>query len=123
MPSWAAIALMLFADLIPVAVVARRIGAHARRAGVPARRHYKFAFFGGLWSGLLTQCLILVWLTGQLNGPQPDVSFALGFSALMAAGLLSSAVVSGAVYLHLRMRTARDPDYEEPTDPGEVTRS
>jgi hypothetical protein len=108
---------MLVTDLIPVAVFAWRMAAHARATRVAAGQHHVYAFLGGLGGGMAMQGITLQWLVGQMNDPQP-VSYGLGMVALIVNGLIRSAVVAGCTYLHFRARMARDPDFEERTEPA-----
>ena len=115
-PVWAAFAVLLVTDLIPVAIFATRTARLARARGVAADRHYVFAFLGGLAGGLAMQGITLEWLVGQMNNPEP-VSYRLAMAVLILVGLLGSAIVAGCVYLHFRAQAARDPDYDDASKP------
>jgi hypothetical protein len=112
--------LLLVADTIPVAVGLRRIVGRARRAGIAFGPHATAAVFGGLCTGLLMNGLAVQTFLFGLGGVDP-VPFRWQQVVVLAGGLLGSAAAVGSVWLHLRMVTQRDPDYEEPRDPP-VTR-
>jgi hypothetical protein len=71
----------------------------------------------GLVAGMVGNAAVaLYFLNGAGNmGP---VHFRWLTELAIAGGMLGSAVVAGAVYLHLRLVTQRDPDYEELRAPG-----
>ena len=66
---------------------------------------------GLLANGLTVQCFLL--------RPRPVGVVPFGWQAVLivASGTCASTLAAGGAYLHLRMVTRRDPDYEEPAGP------
>jgi hypothetical protein len=114
MPAWAALILFVAVDALPAAVLVPRIIARARAAAVPAGRYCWVAVFSGVGVGMAMQGLTAQWLVSRMGNPQA-VSYGLGMAMLLGNGLLGSALVAGGAYVHLRMRTTRDPDYDDQT--------
>jgi hypothetical protein len=110
------IALVVTTDLVPILVAVRWVRRRARTVGVASDWHVGAAVFGGLIAGLLAngltvQCFLL--------RPSPVGVVPFGWQAVLivASGTCASALAAGGAYLHLRMVTRRDPDYEEPAGP------
>jgi uncharacterized membrane protein YciS (DUF1049 family) len=105
--------LLLSVDAIPVAAFTWRIVVHARRVRISP---VPFAVNGclfGLSAGMASQAVAVQYFLTQAQQMEPW-PWRVQVAAVFGVGLLASAATSGLVYLFLRMRTARDEDYEEP---------
>jgi hypothetical protein len=106
-------ALMVVLDLVPALVFLHRILARARAAGVSTKPHAGVAVYSGVMAGITGNgagawyCLHRMWAMD----PVPS---AWQTPLVIGSGVFGSAVAAGAVYLHQRLATQRDPDYEEP---------
>jgi hypothetical protein len=115
-PEWLYWTLLIVLDGTPVAVLMIETTAHARRAGVPADWHQGFALFGGFAAAIGAQLVTNEFLFRRDLRLRP-VPVGLGAAMVVVSGLLAGSAVAAGCYLHLRMRTARDPDYEDPAGP------
>ncbi len=106
-------ALALTLDLVPAVVLVTRILVRARLAGVPAGRHAGVALVGGLMAGLAANTMIVQYFLFRMSNGEP-VSTRLQTPVAYLSGFCASGLAAGVVYLHLRMTTQHDPDYEEP---------
>ena len=115
-PVWAAFALLVLLDSIPLVILVPLIAARARRAGAPVELHVGAAIFGGLMASLVVQGLLLQALLGGMR-PHWLPPIAAEAALVCACGVLASAVGAGAAYFHLCLRTARHPDYDDQPHP------
>lgn len=105
--------LLVALDAVPALVLVGRIVRRARAAGVPAGWHVGFALFGGVIAGMLVNVLAVQFFLYQAQAMRPVPAFRQ-IVLVIVGGVGGSAAAATAVYLHLRMATQRDPDYEEP---------
>ena len=105
--------LLLAVDSIPAVVAILRMLARGRAAGVRVGWHVGVAIFACLIAGILLNGLAVHYILFRSQQLDP-VPVDWQTSLVIASGLSGSALAAGAVYLHLRMKTQRDPDYEEP---------
>jgi hypothetical protein len=102
---------LLAVDLVPAAVAVWRIQARPKVDPRTRAWHIGGAIFGALIAGMVMNAATVQ--TFLLRPQQlPAVPRDWLVAAVIAAGVFGSACVSGAVYLHLRLATRRDPDYE-----------
>lgn len=116
--------LLLVLDVLPVAVLVWRVLARGRAVGVPAGVPAGFAFFLGMLGGMGLQGATARYLVDQAQQMQPTPR-GLETALVLLTGPLGATLAAGAVYLHFRMMTTHDPDYEElpappPSDVADV---
>jgi hypothetical protein len=113
LPVWAAFALLVLLDLVPIALFYVPIVRAARKAGVRVGWYCYVAVFGGLLAAMIVQVVTVQFLVSDVPLPWP-VPFVAEVVLVYGIGVLASTVVAGGVWWHLRAKTARDPDYGEP---------
>ena len=107
--------LLLLFDAVPLFIVMKLIGKRARSARVKPERHLYAAVLG--WGlGLVLLHATTIVLVVQLARHEGE-RFEWIFLTWVPTGLFGGTVGALASYLHLRMQTARDPDYEDRTEP------
>lgn len=104
--------LLLVLDVVPVAVLVWRVLARGQSLGVPAGVPAGFAFFLGMLGGMGLQGATARFLVDQAQQMQPTHR-GLETALILLTGPLGATLAAGAVYLHFRLLTTRDPDYEE----------
>ena len=111
-PAFTVLLLMMALDAIPIAIAVPSILGRAREAGARAGWHVGAAIFGGLIAALAVQILTIQTVIAH-QGLLLGVHIVVPVVVLFASGMLTAGVVACCSYLHLCMRTARDPDYED----------
>jgi len=104
--------LLLAVDSVPAVAVIVRILARGRTAGVRVGWHVGVAVFACLIAGIVFNVLTVQYVLFRAQQLDP-FPFEWQAVLILVSGLCGSAVAAAAVYLHLRMITQRDADYEE----------